>query len=68
MQRRSREHEQKRREITAQIEILQAQLATEDAEITLLNHEGVAREDQLAAERFALEALETKLLKTERGR
>jgi circadian clock protein KaiC len=54
MERRSRELERKRREITTQIEILQAQLAGQEAETTLLNREGVAREDQLAADREAM--------------
>jgi circadian clock protein KaiC len=51
MERRSRELERKRREITAQIEALQAQLASAEDERALLNREGVAREDQLAADR-----------------
>jgi circadian clock protein KaiC len=51
MERRSRKLERKRREITAQIEILQAQLAGQEAEVTLLNREGIAREDQLAIDR-----------------
>jgi circadian clock protein KaiC len=54
MERRSRELQRKRREIAAQIEILQAQLASEQAEVDLLNREGVAREDQLAADRVAM--------------
>ena len=54
MARRSRELERKRREIAAQIEILQAQLAREDAEEVLLNREGASREDQLAADRVAM--------------
>jgi circadian clock protein KaiC len=54
MERRSRELERKRREIAAQIEILQAQLASEADEETLLGREGVAREDQLAADRVAM--------------
>jgi len=54
MERRTRELERKRREIAAQIEILQAQLASEADEETLLNREGVAREDQLAADRVAM--------------
>jgi len=53
-ERRSRELERKRREIAAQIEILQAQLASEEAETALTNREGVAREDQLAADRVAM--------------
>jgi circadian clock protein KaiC len=54
MERRSRELKRKRREIAAQIEILQAQLAGEEAESALLNREGAAREDQLAADRVAM--------------
>jgi circadian clock protein KaiC len=54
MERRSRELERKRRETAAQIEILQAQLASEEAEVDLLNREGSAREDQLAADRVAM--------------
>jgi circadian clock protein KaiC len=54
IQRRSRNLERKRREITAQIEILQAQLASEMAEDTLLNSEGVLRQDQLADDRAAM--------------
>jgi circadian clock protein KaiC len=54
MERSSRELERKRREIAAQIEILQAQLASEDAEASLLTREGAAREDQLAADRVAM--------------
>jgi circadian clock protein KaiC len=54
LQRRSRDLERKRREIAAQIEILQAQLASEVSEVQLLNREGAAREDQLAADRVAM--------------
>jgi circadian clock protein KaiC len=54
MERRSRELERKRREIAAQIEILKAQLASEDAEADLLDREGVAREDQLGVDRVAM--------------
>jgi circadian clock protein KaiC len=54
MERRSRELERKRREIAAQIDILQAQLASEETESALLNREGTAREDQLAADRVAM--------------
>jgi circadian clock protein KaiC len=54
MERRSRELERKRREINAQIEVLQAALAAETTEEMLLNREGVAREDQLAADRVAM--------------
>ena len=48
--------ERKRRETAAQIEILQAQLANEEAEVELLNREGVARDDQLAVDRVAMAA------------
>jgi circadian clock protein KaiC len=54
MERRSRELERKRREVAAQIEILQADLASEEAEAELLGREGVARKDQLAADRVAM--------------
>jgi circadian clock protein KaiC len=54
MQRRGREVERKRREISAQIEILKAQLESETTEEGLLNREGVAREDQLSADRVAM--------------
>jgi circadian clock protein KaiC len=54
MERRGRELERKRREINAQIEVLQAALAAETTEETRLNREGVAREDQLAADRVAM--------------
>jgi len=54
MERRSRELERKRREIAAQIEILQAQLVSEEGEAGLLNREDGAREDQLAADRVAM--------------
>src|SRR3984957_5852808 len=54
MERRSRGVERKRREIAAQIEILKAQLASEDAEADLLDREGVAREDQLGVDRVAM--------------
>jgi circadian clock protein KaiC len=53
-ERRGRELERKRREITAQIEILQAQLAGEEAEASLLGGEGIAREDQLATDQVAM--------------
>jgi circadian clock protein KaiC len=54
MERRSRELERKRREIAAQIEILQAQLVSDEVEVDLLNREGTAREDQLASDRIAM--------------
>ena len=56
MERRSRELERRRREIAAQIEMLQAQLASAEHEEALLGREGVAREDQLAADRIAMGA------------
>jgi circadian clock protein KaiC len=54
IQLRSRNLERKRREISAQIEALQAQLASEVDEDTLLNREGVVRENQLTADRDAM--------------
>jgi circadian clock protein KaiC len=54
MERRSRELERRRREVAAQIDILQAQLANEEAEADLLNREGSSREDQLAADRVVM--------------
>ena len=56
MERRSRELERKRRETAAQIEILQTQLASQEAEVALLNRESGALEDQLAADRVAMAA------------
>jgi circadian clock protein KaiC len=55
IERHSRERELKRREVAGQIEMLQAQLASEQAELALLNREGIQREDQLAADRVAME-------------
>jgi circadian clock protein KaiC len=54
IERRTRELDRKRREVAAQIEILRAQLASEEAEVRLLNNEGIAREDQLASDRVAM--------------
>ncbi|HUZ32384.1 MAG TPA: circadian clock protein KaiC [Xanthobacteraceae bacterium] len=54
IERGSRELERKRREIAAQIESLQAQLAGEDAEAALVNREETAREDQLTIDRVAM--------------
>jgi circadian clock protein KaiC len=54
IERRTRELQRRRREIAAQIEMLQAQLVTDEAEVALINREGVAREDQLAADRVAM--------------
>lgn len=54
MRRRARELERKRREINAQIEIFKAQLESETTEEGLLSREGVAREDQLTADRVAM--------------
>src|SRR5437764_15174182 len=48
--RRSREADRRRREITAQIAVLQAQL--EDDEI--LSRQAIERDDQLAADRLAM--------------
>jgi circadian clock protein KaiC len=56
MERRTRELERKRREIMAQIDVLRAQLASEEAEQALLNREGGAREDQLYTDRVAMGA------------
>jgi circadian clock protein KaiC len=56
MARRGRQLEHRRREIAAQIEILQAQLASEEAEATLLGGEGAAREDQLATDQIVMGA------------
>lgn len=53
-ERRTRELERKRREITAQIEVLQEQLASAVGEKEHLNREKVAREDQLATDRAAM--------------
>jgi circadian clock protein KaiC len=54
IQRRNRELERMRRETAAQIEMLQAQLASQEAEVALVNREGEAREEQLAADRSAM--------------
>ena len=54
IERRSRDLERRRRETAAQIEILQAQLASDEAEVALLNRESAVREDQLAADRVAM--------------
>jgi len=54
MERRTRELKRRRREISAQIEVLQGQLASEEAEGDLLNREGAAREDQLSTDRTAI--------------
>jgi circadian clock protein KaiC len=54
-ERRSRELERKRREIAAQIEILQDQLTSEEAKAALLSREGAAREE-LTADRVAMGA------------
>jgi circadian clock protein KaiC len=54
IERRSRDLERKRREIAAQIEILRAQLVSEEAEAALVSREGIAREDQLASDRVAM--------------
>jgi circadian clock protein KaiC len=54
MERRRRELLGKRRAVAAQIDILKAQLASDEAEVDLLNREDAAREDQLAADRVAM--------------
>jgi circadian clock protein KaiC len=54
MERRRRELLRKRRAVAAQIDILKAQLASDEAEVDLLNREDAAREDQLAADRVAM--------------
>jgi circadian clock protein KaiC len=54
MERRGRELERRRRETAAQIEILQAQLANEEAEAALFSREGAERKDQLASDRVAM--------------
>jgi circadian clock protein KaiC len=54
MERRSREAYRRRRDVEAQMESLKAQLANEEAEIAALNQEGMAREDQLSADRAAM--------------
>jgi circadian clock protein KaiC len=56
IERRSRDLERRRREIAAQIEMLQAQLVNEESEVALLNREGSAREEQLAADRVVMSA------------
>ncbi len=56
MERRSRELEAKRRQIAAQIDMLNAQLASEEAEVALRNRQGIAREDQLAANEVVMGA------------
>lgn len=52
-ERRSRAQERRRREIKAQIEILQAELASTTEEEALLDREGSAREEQLATDRIS---------------
>lgn len=54
LERRTREMDRRRREIAVQIEALQAQLARDETESALLNTEGSAREDVLAADRAAM--------------
>jgi circadian clock protein KaiC len=54
LERRTREMDRRRREIAVQIEALQAQLASDETESALLNTEGNAREDVLAADRIAM--------------
>lgn len=54
IERRSRVNARKRRELEAQIEVLKAQLESEEAETDLLNSEADARRDQLTADRAAM--------------
>jgi circadian clock protein KaiC len=54
IERRNRELDRRRRDVAAQVEFLYAQLASEEAEVALLNREGLARERQFAAERAAM--------------
>jgi circadian clock protein KaiC len=56
IERRSRELKRKRSEIKAQIEALQAQLASEGEEVELLNLEGVSREERLSQDRVEMAA------------
>jgi circadian clock protein KaiC len=53
--RRTRGLERKRHEINAQIEALEAQLASNEDEVALLNRESAAREDQLSRDRSAMD-------------
>jgi circadian clock protein KaiC len=53
-ERRTRELERRRRETAAQIEVLQAQLASDTTEEGLLKREDTAREDRRAADRVAM--------------
>jgi circadian clock protein KaiC len=55
-ERRTRDLERRRLDTAAQIEILQAQLASQTAEEAQLKQEDVAREDRLAADRVAMGA------------
>ena len=59
LQRRSRKLEQRRRQVMAQVEALQGELATEESELELLNVEGQARENRLEADRAAMAANRT---------
>jgi circadian clock protein KaiC len=54
--RRARDAERRRRQISAQVEELQAQLAAEEEELRRLNKEAVSREEQLASDRSAMAA------------
>jgi circadian clock protein KaiC len=55
-ERRTRDLERQRRETAAQIELLQAQLASQTAEEAQLKQEDTAREDRLASDRVAMGA------------
>src|SRR5262249_23257775 len=54
MERRSRDIERKRRELKAPIDVLQAQLESDETQTSPLNREGAARRDQLEADRVAM--------------
>jgi circadian clock protein KaiC len=54
MQRRARVFERKKRELTAQIEVLQAQLDSDEAEMVHLNREGADRETRLVDDRTTM--------------
>ncbi|MFZ3350090.1 MAG: circadian clock protein KaiC [Xanthobacteraceae bacterium] len=55
MERRSRDIERKQREVAAQIEVLQAQLAREVEEDVVLEREDTVREQRLASDRVAMQ-------------
>ena len=54
MQQRARRLERRRSETSAQIDLLRAQLESEEAEVRLLNSEGQEREAQLGVDRSAM--------------